>query len=53
MFSELIILITRANFQLSEIWKGLNEFNQNFYEALIELIKTFPYPTQLKACSRY
>ena len=35
MFSELIILITRASFQLSGIWKGLNEFNQGFVEVLI------------------
>ena len=35
MFSELIILITRASFQLSGIRKGLNEFNQGFVEALI------------------
>ena len=35
MFSELIILMTRASFQLSRIWKGLNEFNQGFVEALI------------------
>ena len=35
MFSELIILITRASFQLSGIWKGLDEFNQGFEEALI------------------
>ena len=35
MFSELIILITKASFQLSGIWKGLDEFNQGFVEALI------------------
>ena len=35
MFSELIILITRESFQLSRIWRGLNEFNQGFVEALI------------------
>ena len=36
MFSELIILITKASFQLSG-WKGLDhdEFNQGFVEALI------------------
>ena len=47
------IEITLGPVWLSALQWCLSIENQSFYEALIELIKTFPYPTQLKACFRY